>query len=126
MGPPMLLCSVRSRLLGLVVATVIPFTALIGAGLWNQWQHDEGRAIEGAVNQARLLAAQVDDHIDKLELLLTGLSRSVSSHATDAGTNNALLQSVKSELPVFVGNISVFSLDGTNIGSSTDPGLEHP
>ena len=59
MGQPMLLRSVRSRLLGLVVATVIPFTALIGAGLWNQWQHDEGRAIEGAVNQARLLAAQI-------------------------------------------------------------------
>jgi hypothetical protein len=26
--------SIRSRLLALVVATVIPFTVLIGAGLW--------------------------------------------------------------------------------------------
>jgi diguanylate cyclase (GGDEF)-like protein/PAS domain S-box-containing protein len=126
MGQPMLLRSVRSRLLGLVVATVIPFTALIGAGLWNQWQHDEGRAIEGAVNQARLLAAQVDDHIAELELFLTGLSRSVSSNSFDADANNALLQSVKTELPGFVDNIAIYSLDGTNIGSSSEPGLEHP
>jgi diguanylate cyclase (GGDEF)-like protein/PAS domain S-box-containing protein len=126
MGQPMLLRSVRSRLLGLVVATVIPFTALIGAGLWNQWQHDEGRAVEGAVNQARLLAAQVDDHIAELELLLTGLGRSVSSNSSDTDANNALLQSVKTELPGFVDNVAVYSLDGTNIGSSSGPGLEHP
>jgi diguanylate cyclase (GGDEF)-like protein/PAS domain S-box-containing protein len=126
MGQPMLLRSVRSRLLGLVVATVIPFTALIGAGLWNQWAHDEGRAIEGAVNQAHMLATQVDDHIAKLELLLTGLSRSVSPNSSDTDGNNALLQSVKTELPGFVDNIAVYSLDGTNIGSSSGPGLEHP
>jgi diguanylate cyclase (GGDEF)-like protein/PAS domain S-box-containing protein len=126
MGQPMLLRSVRSRLLGLVVATVIPFTALIGAGLWNQWQHDEGRAIEGAINQARLLATQVDDHIAELESLLTGLSRSISSNSSDADANSALLQSVKTELPGFVGDIAVYSLDGTNIGSSSGSGLEHP
>jgi diguanylate cyclase (GGDEF)-like protein/PAS domain S-box-containing protein len=126
MGQPMLLRSVRSRLLGLVVATVIPFTALIGAGLWNQWQHDEGRAIDGAVNQARLLAAQVDDRIAELELFLTGLSRAVSSNPSDTEANNTLLQSVKAELPGFVGNIGVFSPDGMNIGSSSGPGLEHP
>jgi PAS domain-containing protein len=122
----MLFRGVRSRLLGLVVATVIPFTALIGAGLWNQWQHDKGRAIDGAINQARLLAAQVDDHIGELELLLTGLSWSVSPRAADAAANSALLESVKAELPAFVGNIVVYSVDGTNIGSSGGPGLQHP
>jgi diguanylate cyclase (GGDEF)-like protein/PAS domain S-box-containing protein len=126
MGQPMLLRSVRSRLLGLVVATVVPFTALIGVGLWNQWQHDRGRAVEGAINQARLLAAQVDDHIGQLELLLTGLSRSVSPRASDIAANSILLESVKAELPPFVGNIAVFSLDGANLGSSGGPGLEHP
>ncbi len=122
----MLLRSVRSQLLGLVVATVVPFTALIGAGLWNQWQHDQARTVEGAISQARLLAAQVDDQIGELELLLTGLSRSVSSHPSDRAANDAVLESVKAELPSFVGNIAMYALDGTNIGSSGGPGLEHP
>jgi diguanylate cyclase (GGDEF)-like protein/PAS domain S-box-containing protein len=122
----MLFRSVRSRLLGLVVAAVIPFTALVGAGLWNQWQHDEARAIDGAVSQARLLAAQVDDRIGELELLLTGLSRSISPNAADSDANGVRLESVKNELPAFVGNIAVYGLDGTNIGSSAGPGLQHP
>jgi diguanylate cyclase (GGDEF)-like protein/PAS domain S-box-containing protein len=121
----MLFRGVRSRLLGLVVATVVPFTALIGCGLWNQWQHDKERAIDGAVNQARLLAAQVDDRIGEFELLLTGLSRSVSPKADDANANTALLEGVKAELPGFVGNIVAYSLDGTNIGSSGGPGPAH-
>jgi diguanylate cyclase (GGDEF)-like protein/PAS domain S-box-containing protein len=122
----MLFRGVRSRLLGLVVAAVIPFTALVGVGLWNQWQHDEARAIDGAISQARLLAAQVDDHIGELELLLTGLSRSISPAAADAQANSILLEGVKNELPAFVGNIVVYSLDGTNIGSSGGLGPQHP
>ena len=71
----MLLRSIRSQLLGLVVATVVPFTALIGIGLWSQWQNDQAAAIQRAMNDARLVAAQVDDYIGNLDNLLTGLSR---------------------------------------------------
>ena len=74
----MLLGSIRTRLLGLVFATVVPFTVLIAAGLWNQWRSDQAAAIERASNEARLLAAQVDDHIGNLESLLVGLSGAVS------------------------------------------------
>jgi len=83
----MLLRGIRSHLLGLVLATVVPFTALVGVGLWNQWQHDQARAIEGAINEARLLAAQVDDHIGELELFLSGLTRAVSASIADAAAN---------------------------------------
>jgi hypothetical protein len=38
-----MLNSIRSRLLGLVFAAAVPFVALIGFGLWSQWQH-VGRA----------------------------------------------------------------------------------
>src|SRR5262249_42048909 len=69
-GEPMLLRSIRSQLLGLVVATVVPFTALIGAGLWSQWRSDQAAAIQRASDEARLLAAQVDDHIGNLANLL--------------------------------------------------------
>src|SRR6476660_3261006 len=115
----MLLRSIRSRMLGLVVATVVPFTALIGAGLWNQWRSDRAAAIERALDEARLLAAQVDDHIGNVENLMTGVSRAVSWDPADTAANDALLRKVKAELPSFIANVLVFSLDGKNIGTSS-------
>ena len=84
----MLLRSIRLRLLALVLAVVIPFAALIGAGIWNQWHDDHAAAISRAMTEARLLAAQVDDHIGNLEHLLTGLSLAVSTNPDDASAND--------------------------------------
>ena len=97
----MILRSIRSRLLGLVLAAVVPFTALIGIGLWAQWQDVQSAAIAQTVNEARVLAAQVDDHIGNLEHLLTGLSLAVSTNPGDASANDTLLRRAKAELPGF-------------------------
>src|SRR6476661_1733186 len=118
----MLLRSIRSRMLGLVVATVVPFTALIGAGLWNQWRTDQAAAIERALDEARLLAAQVEDHVGNLENLMTGVSHAVSWKPADITANDAVLQKIKTELPDFVSNINVFTLNGENIGTSSTKG----
>ena len=112
----MLLRGIRSRLLALVLATVIPFTALIGGGLWTQWHRDRAAAAERAVAEARLLAAQVDDHLGNLDSLLAGLSRAVSADPADTAANDATLRQLKRELPPVIGSIFVFALDGTNIG----------
>jgi diguanylate cyclase (GGDEF)-like protein/PAS domain S-box-containing protein len=122
----MLLRSIRTRLLGLVVATVVPFTALIGAGFWNQWRTDQAVAIQRALIEARLLAAQVDDHVGNLESLMIGLGHAVSVDPADTRANDMLLQKVKAELPDFISNILLFSLDGTNIGTSGDPNNGRP
>src|SRR5262245_54142963 len=98
----MLLRSIRSQLLGLVVATVVPFPALIGIGLAGQWRSDRAEAIERARNEARLLAAEIDDYIGNLENLLTGLSVAVSPSPADAKHNNALLEQVRRELPPII------------------------
>jgi diguanylate cyclase (GGDEF)-like protein/PAS domain S-box-containing protein len=119
----MLLHSIRSRLLGLVLATVVPFTGLIGFGFWNQWRNDQATAIARATDEARLLAAQVDDHIGNLENLLAGLSAAVSTNAADAGANDALLRQARAELPEFIASILLFSPDGSNIGRSGDTAL---
>jgi diguanylate cyclase (GGDEF)-like protein/PAS domain S-box-containing protein len=116
----MLLRSIRSQLLGLVVATVVPFTALIGIGLSSQWRSDQAAAIERARNEARLLAAEVDDYIGNLDNLLTGLSVAVSPNPADADHNNALLEQVRRELPPIISNILLFSLDGAVIGTSME------
>src|SRR5437870_4828426 len=107
----MLLRSIRSRLLGLVIATVVPFTGLIGFGLWNQWRSDQAAAIRRASDEARLLAAQVDDHINNLDNLLIGLTRAMSWNPADSSANDTLLRQVKTELPPYVANILLFALD---------------
>ncbi len=122
----MLLRSIRSRLLVLVLATVVPFMALVGAGLWSQWREDRAAAVERALNEARLLGAQLDDHISNLENLLAGLSRAVSMDPADTSANDALLRQIKIKLPKFVGNILLYSLDGTNIGTSSISGIGRP
>ena len=95
----MLLRSIRSRLLALVVATVIPFTVLVGMGLWSQWESDQAAAIQQAIGEARVLAAQIDDHIGNVENLLTGLSEAVSADSRDVEANDALLRRVRGQLP---------------------------
>src|SRR5580704_9208346 len=122
----MLLRSIRSRLLVLVLATVVPFVALVGIGLWSQWQEDQAAAIERALNEARLLAAQLDDHLSNLESLLVGLSQAVSPNPADTSQNDVVLRQIKSKLPDFVGNILLFSVDGTNIGTSSVSGIGRP
>ena len=95
----MLLRSIRLRLLALVLAGVIPFAALIAAGIWNRWRDDRAKAaIARAMNEARLLAAQVDDHIGNLEHLLIGLSLAVSTNPGDASANDMLLRQAKAAL----------------------------
>ena len=118
-----MLRSIRSRLLALVVATVMPFTVLMAAGLWSRWHAEEGEAVAQAVNEARVLAAQVDDHLGTLESLLVGLGEAVSTNPADTAANDALLHRVKSRLPDYVAHISLFAPDGTNIGMSGDPTL---
>jgi diguanylate cyclase (GGDEF)-like protein/PAS domain S-box-containing protein len=121
-----LLRSIRSRLLALVVATVVPFIILIGAGLWSQWQTDETTAIQQTMSEARLLAALVDDHIGNLENLLIGLSRAVSTNPVDRTKNDALLREVKGEEPQSVGEIELLALDGSGLGSSFPPERVRP
>jgi diguanylate cyclase (GGDEF)-like protein/PAS domain S-box-containing protein len=118
--------SIRSRLWALVIATIIPFTVLIGAGIWIRWWSDQATAIAQAISEARLLAVQIDDHIGNLENLLTGLSEAVSTDPLDTAANDALLRKVKGELPDYNSHIAIFSLDGTNIGTSSDTSAGRP
>jgi diguanylate cyclase (GGDEF)-like protein/PAS domain S-box-containing protein len=117
---PMLFCGIRARILGLVVASTVPFVALIGMGLWDQWRSEHLAATERALHEARLIAAQIDDHIGDLDSLLTGLSHAVSTNLDDTKANNALLRKVKSELPDYVAHILLYSVDGYSIATSLD------
>ena len=112
----MLPSSIRARLLGLVVAATVPFMVLIGAGLWDQWRSEYATATQRAVDEARLLAAQVDDAIGDVDNLLIGLSGTMPANTTDRRENDARLRQLRSELPDFINNVLLFSLDGVEIG----------
>jgi diguanylate cyclase (GGDEF)-like protein/PAS domain S-box-containing protein len=106
-------------MLGLVVATVIPFTALIGVGLWNQWRSDQAAAVQRAFDEARLIAVRVDDYFSNIESLLVGTSRAVSLNPADTAKNDAILSKIKSDAPTVIANLLLFAPDGTNIGLSS-------
>jgi len=116
-----MLRGIRTRLLGLVIATVVPFTALIGGGLWMQWRGDQTQAFRSALIEARLLAARVDDQIGDLDSLLLGLSQAVSSKPDDIQANDAVLRRTKAEAPDYIGSLLLSTLDGRNIGTSFVP-----
>ena len=118
----MLLRSIRSRLIGLVLASVVPFIALISVGLWNLWRTDQKAAFERSITEARVIAGQVDDHIGNVRNLMAGLSVAVSWDPKDIDTNDRLLHRVKAELPPYISSIQLFALDGTNIGTSSEHG----
>ena len=118
----MLLRSIRSRLVGLVVASVVPFIALIGVGLWNLWRIDQANAIQRAANEAHLIANQIDDHVKNLRNLMSGLSVALSWDPNDAEANDRLLRRVKAEMPPYVAGLLLFAPDGENIGTSSASG----
>jgi diguanylate cyclase (GGDEF)-like protein/PAS domain S-box-containing protein len=119
-------CSIRSRLLGLVLAAVIPLAALITGGLWLQWHDDHAAAAERAINETRLLAAQVDDQVSDLQSLLPVLAQTVSVDPADRDANDALLRKVKAALPDLDSHVLLFDIEGTNIGTSANPDAERP
>jgi diguanylate cyclase (GGDEF)-like protein/PAS domain S-box-containing protein len=118
--------SIRSRLLGLAFAAVIPLAVIMTAALWSQWRSDRAAAAEHAVNEARLLAAQVDDHISATENLLSVLGQVVSFDPAARSANDTLLRKIKSELPNSSSHILLFDLEGINIGTSQDPDYPRP
>jgi diguanylate cyclase (GGDEF)-like protein/PAS domain S-box-containing protein len=113
-----ILIGIRSRLMALVIATVVPFAVLIGGGLWFQWRSDQAQATKSAMTDAQLVAAQLDDQLGNFESLLVGLSYGVSTDPSQAKANDAMLHKVIAELPPYVNSLRIFTLDGTPIGSS--------
>jgi hypothetical protein len=110
---------IRAQLLGLVAAAVLPFLVLIGAGLWNQSRTEQAEALNRALGDARILTAQVDDHLGNLENLMVGLGRAVSTNPADAAANDALLYDLKAELPDFIADITVAKTSAPRQGSDT-------
>jgi diguanylate cyclase (GGDEF)-like protein/PAS domain S-box-containing protein len=110
---------IRSQLLGLVAAAAVPFLVLIGVALWIQYRTARAEALERAYTEARVIAAQIDDHLGNLENLTLGLSHAVGVAPADTAANDALLSQLKAQLPGFISDIAVATPDGENIGAAS-------
>jgi PAS domain S-box-containing protein len=118
-----MLNGILPRLLGLTLATVLPFTALFGGVLWDQWREDDVDARREVQIKTQIIASEVDYQLNSLAVFLSGLSRALSTDPADASANDAKLRRVKAEWPSHLGKVSnvlLFEPDGRNIGTSME------
>ena len=111
---------IRLRLLGLVLAAAVPFAALIGTGIWDQFRREQAQALGFALTEARAVAGRIDDRIGDLDSLLAGLSLAVSVDPDDVAFNDRLLVRALAEQPNYVSNISLLDLDGRLLGAGAE------
>jgi diguanylate cyclase (GGDEF)-like protein/PAS domain S-box-containing protein len=103
-----------------VAAATVPFLVLIGVALWTiQYRLAQTEALDRAYSEARVIAAQIDDHLGNVENLGLGLSRAVGVEPADTAATDALLSGLKAELPDFISDIAVIGPVGENIGSAS-------
>src|SRR5260370_28483969 len=110
--------SIRTRLIVLVLAAVLPVLLVAAWFLWEGVEADYARAGTEAVNAARLSAARVDDYVNNSKSVLLAIGPSVSSDPADAEKNDALFRTIKGALPGYTNHILAFDLKGNNIGLS--------
>jgi signal transduction histidine kinase/DNA-binding response OmpR family regulator len=113
--------SIRTRLIVLVLAAVLPVLVVAGWFVWEGVENDYDKARTAATTAAQLAAARIDNHVKDVSSLLLVISRMASSDPADSEKNDAVLRAVKADLPEYTNNILVFDLNGRNIGMSQWP-----
>jgi signal transduction histidine kinase/DNA-binding response OmpR family regulator len=113
--------SIRTRLIVLVLAAVLPVLLVAAWFIWEGAQDDYAKARTAAASAAQLAAERIDNHVNDVSSLLLVIARLVSSDPADAEKNDAVLRAVKTELPDYTNNILVFDPNGDNIGMSQWP-----
>ncbi len=110
---------IRARLIVLVLAAAVPLLALIAFGARRQIELERTSALERALDQARNIAARVDDQLGNIDTLLIGLAQVVSINPDDIARNESLFRAVRADLPPFFLNVKAHAPDGHPLGSSS-------
>jgi signal transduction histidine kinase/CheY-like chemotaxis protein/HPt (histidine-containing phosphotransfer) domain-containing protein/HAMP domain-containing protein len=112
---------IRTRLLALVTAAILPLLLLAAVFLWERFNEDFANTRTAAINAAHTAAARVDDHVGDVNTLLLVIGKMISTNPGDAEKNDVILSKVKADLPSYLNNILLFDLAGNNIGTSQWP-----
>ena len=108
---------IRSRLWLLVLALSLPFLAYLALNAVRESTVERERASQQLRATAQLTAARLDDHIGDLRQLLGTLSHVLSADAGSTERNDAILRSIKPQLPKHINNVTVWTRAGENLGS---------
>jgi diguanylate cyclase (GGDEF)-like protein/PAS domain S-box-containing protein len=114
--------SIRTRLVLLLAVLSVPFMVYLALSTSRQADQEIADAEQRMLSFAHLTAAKLDAHVGSVEQLLAVLSYSVGSTPEDAPKNNALLRKLAATLPTQINTVSIWTVDGANIGA-LDPSL---
>lgn len=108
---------ITTHLVLMVLALGGPFLAFVSLSAVRQAEKEREHASQQMLATAQLVAARLDDHVSNMQQLLATLSHVVGHRGQDTAANDALLRSMQGELPEHIGNASVWTRAGDNIGS---------
>jgi diguanylate cyclase (GGDEF)-like protein/PAS domain S-box-containing protein len=109
--------TIRARLIVLLAVLSIPFMGYLALSAMRQAEQERADAALHMLSFARLTAAKFDAHVGSVEQMLAVLSHSVGVTRGDTARNNALLRELAATLPAQINTVSVWTVDGANIGA---------
>lgn len=108
---------IRAQLVMLLLLLAVPFLVHVALAYQRDGAYDRRQASVQMISSARLTAARLDDHVGDIEQLLHVLARVVGVEPQSMPANDALIRDLVPSLPPHIDDISVWTLDGTNVGS---------
>ena len=110
--------SIRTRLMLLSVAVILPLLGFIGYTLQDIRARDHREALERTLSATRIVAARADEHIAHIESLLVAIRAIVEPNLAAVDDNDRRLRTLQQGFPPHVGNIAVIDVQGRVINSS--------
>ncbi len=111
---------IRSRLLLVALAIGLLFILYIAFSTVRQARHDRDHVREEMRLVAALAGSRLDDHLGDVTQLLNTLASTLPVDRDDPAHNDAVLRALVPQLPPNVQDVSLWAVDGSNIGAS-DP-----
>lgn len=114
--------SVRAHLILVLLAVAVPLTSLLAIHAVQGLADHRARADAHLTTAAQLVAARIDDDINSLNALLTGLGEALAQKYHKQAGVDVLLREVLDELPIHAHNLSFWSPRGTLVASALPAG----
>ena len=108
---------IRTRLFLLVLTLAVPFIGYSVFSSFAEARLETDHAATQMLGTARVTAARLDDHVGDIRQLLKVLTVLVSVDPRQTVANDTLLQSLAENLPEHVSNLTVWAINGDNIGA---------
>ena len=116
-GFPAFTFGIRARLIGLVLALLLPFLAYLLYAAKTEEKLARDSALQGTLVFARLYSARIDDQVSQIGQLLNTLGHAVTFNPAAAASNDKFLRSLKNSLPRYINDLAIWMPDGSNIGN---------